>query len=387
MKIFSTIEKWKFEAVHWLRSLTTTGLTIDAKIASILFAPKRADYYLFLADTIQGTRGRKSLIDIFASDVERYGTSARGKLSRHWIKQFKSGGGSLQKTFAGTLPAADVVVLDTLLRSGGEKALENALRDLSANSELLSKARFVVFISTIAGFISLAMTLVMFIGMPAYTVPKMVDAFSMLPLSDYPESARSLVELADFVKESSITIVMFTAAIIGLIILSLSNVTGRTRHYLDKYGLFWALHRDFQSIRFLSTLAALVRQSDNTAVNLKDALEMQLNGASRWKKYHLNSILSYVRRGKVGPEIFTTGIMDKTMQWYISDLIESRGFSDALQFVKERLKERVIKRITVQSVTVAWLLMFASLAVSAYLLKWHMDALDDMKSALQLYMG
>ena len=387
MKIFSTIEKWKFEAAHWLRSLTTTGMTIDAKIASILFASKRGDYYLFLADTIQGTRGRKSLIDIFASDVERYGNSARGKLSRHWIKQFKSGGGSLQKTFAGTLPAADVVVLDTLLRSGGEKALENALRDLAANSALIAKARLVMFISTIAGFVSLAMTIVMCIAMPSYTVPKIVGSFAMLPLSEYPQSARSLVDFANFVKDSSVLIVMMTAATIGLVWLSLSNVTGRVRYYLDKYGLIWALHRDFQSIRFLSTLAALVRQSDNTAVNLKHAIEMQLHGASRWKKYHLNAILSYVGRGKVGPEIFTTGIMDQTMQWYISDLIESRGFSDALQFVKERLKERVLRRITVQSLTVAWVLMFASLAVSAYLLQWHMTALDDLKRALQLYMG
>ncbi len=387
MKLNSVIERWKFKVSHWLRDSAITGMTVDAKIASFIFSRNRSDYYLFLADTISGTRGRKSLVDIFASDVERYGSSARGKLSLHWIKQFKSGGGSLQKTFAGTLPADDVAVLETLLQSGGEKALENALRDLAENSQLLSKARMIMFVTTLAAFVCLAMTIAMFIAMPSYTVPKIVQAFSMLPLSEYPQSAKSLVNLSEFLKNSSVTLVLAIACFIGLVTLSLSRVTGKPRHYFDKYGFVWGLYRDFQSIRFLSTLAALVRQSDNTAVNLKLALQMQLHGASRWKKYHLNRILSYVGRGKVGPEIFTTGIMDQTMQWYISDLIESRGFSDALQFVKERLKVRVLKRITIQSITLAWVMMLSSLAVSAYLLAWHMAALDDLRRALQIYLS
>ncbi|MGP5477573.1 hypothetical protein [Pseudomonas helleri] len=387
MNLKDIIASWKSKIILWINNNIVLGITIDAKIASILFYSKRSDYYMFLADTISGTRGRKSLVDIFKSDAERYGKSARGKLSIHWIKKFQSGGGNLQKTFAGTLPADDVAVLDTLLRSGGERALENALRDLAENSELLAKAKAIMLLTTLAGVVCLAMTLGVFIAMPAYTIPKIVDAFSMLPLSEYPSNAKSLVELADFVKNSSAMLVIGAISIVLLIFFSLSYVTGKPRYYLDKYGFVWGLYRDFQSIRFLSTLAALVRENDNTAVNLKLALEMQLEGASRWKKYHLNKILSYVRRGKVGPEIFATGIMDKTMEWYISDLIESRGFSDALQFVKERLKDRVLKRITVQSVIVAWVLTLSSIAISAYLLAWHMKAIDELRHALQLYLN
>lgn len=387
MKLNQLVDKWKFQCSNWLRANTVAGMTFDAKIASILFARKRGDYYMFLADTIAGTRGRKSLTSIFMSDAERYGNSARGKLSRHWIKQFDAGGGSLQKTFAGTLPADDVAVLDTLLESGGEKALENALRDLSENCELLAQARGIVVVTMLAAVICLTMTLFMFISMPSYTVPKIVEAFSLLPFSEYPAQARSLVHLAEFVKESSGTIVVGTIVFFAVVIWSLSYVTGKTRIFLDKYFFAWGLYRDFQSIRFLSTLAALVRESDNTAVNLKVALEMQITGASRWKKYHLQKIIEYVSRGKVGPEIFTTGIMDQTMQWYISDLIQSRGFSEALQYVKERLKTRVIKRITVQSSAFAWLLMGVSLGVSAYLLAWHMTAIDDLRRAVQMYLS
>jgi hypothetical protein len=137
----------------------------------------------------------------------------------------------------------------------------------------------------------------------------------------------------------------------------------------------------------LSTLAALVRESDKTAVNLKPALQMQIKGSSRWKRYHLSRILAMVSRGNVGPEIFTTGIMDKTMQWYIADLVESRGLSEALQYVKVRLKDRVLKKITRQSALLAWAIMALSISVSIYLLGWHMTAIDDLRRALQMYLA
>lgn len=377
----------KSKARSWLNDHTVPGMTFDAKVASILFAPKRGDYYLFLADTISGTRGRKSLIDIFSSDVERYSTSARGKLSRHWIKQFKSGGGSLQKTFAGTLPDEDVAVLDTLLRTGGEKALETALRDLAGNSDLIAKARNTVVITMLAAVVCLASAIGTVIIMPTYTVPKLLEAFSMLPFDHYPDSAKNLVYFSDFIDSYRGTIFMGFIAAVAAVLLSLSRVTGRVRYYFDKYGVVWGLYRDFQSIRFISTLAALVRENEKTAVNLKPALQMQLKGASRWKKYHLNKILSMVSRGNVGPEIFTTGIMDQTMEWYISDLVESRGISDALLFVKERLKERVLKKITIQSSILSWIILMFAIFVGVYLMGWHVTVIDDMKRALQLFLA
>lgn len=387
MTIAFKIQSVLGRASVWFKQHTVPGMTVDAKIASILFASKRGDYYTFLADTIAGTRGRKSLIDIFQSDADRYKNSARGKLSAHWIKQFKSGGGSLQRTFAGTLPDEDVAVLDTLLRSGGEKALDGALRDLAENSELLAKARMIMFLTMLASVMCLVMTIAMVILMPSYTVPKVIDAFSMLPLEHYPGSARELVEFASFVDSSKGMIITITIAVFAVVMLSLSRITGKPRNFLDKYGVIWGLYRDFQSIRFLSTLAALVRESDKTAVNLKPALQMQINGSSRWKRYHLSRILAMVSRGNVGPDIFTTGIMDKTMQWYIADLVESRGLSEALQYVKARLKERVLKKITRQSALLSWTIMAFSIFVSIYLLGWHMTAIDDLRRGLQMYLA
>lgn len=364
------------------------GLSFDEKIAAMLFASKRPDYYLYLADLIEGTLGRTSLIDIFENDAARYGNSARGKLSALWARQFDQGGGSLARTFAGTLPDEDVVVLDTLQRAGGEGALQAALRDLALNSELVAKAKSIVIITMFASLVCLSMVLAMVIAMPLFTVPKIADAFSMLPASFYPTKAVSLFAFADFIKANWLVVVLGFVGAIAACGWSMSNITGRVRTFLDKYGIAWGLYRDLQSIKFLSFLAAMLQKRGNSFVGLRDAIEMQLVGASRWKRYHVALMLDMIdHEGKTGKELFETGIMDQTMQWYIADLIEARGIEEALQSVRERLKDRVIKRISVQSSVLAWTLMIVSIFLTSYLMFWHLTVIDDMRKALGLYLS
>ncbi|MGO4801196.1 hypothetical protein ACEN2T_18100 [Pseudomonas sp. W22_MBD1_FP4] len=366
---------------------TTSAVSLDTRIAAFIFRSKRADYYYYLADVIEGTRGKKSLLDIFLSDAKRYKTSARGKLSAHWATQFDRCGGSLSKTFQTTLPDEDVAALEALQDSGGETALESALRDLAANTELVSKAKAIVITTSAVAIACLAMLVLFVILMPAYIVPKLIAAFSMLPPEYYPASAVSFFSLADFVGDYWAFIVLFFAASIYGCAWSLSNVTGRSRRYLDKYGMAWGLYRDFQSIRFLSFLAAMIKRRGNESTVLLDAIEMQTVGASRWKRHHIDLMLQYIKRGSIGPELFATGIMDQTMEWYIADLIEARGFEDALEFVRDRLKERVLKKITAQSVVMSWVVLMSSIVLSSWLMFWQMAVTEDMRKALQMFLA
>ncbi|NWD56720.1 general secretion pathway protein [Pseudomonas veronii] len=383
------------ESLHKIKSYfwsklginSASTVSLDTRIAAFLFRSKRADYYYYLADVIEGTKGKKSLLDIFLSDAKRYKTSARGKLSLHWATQFDRCGGSLSKTFQTTLPDEDVAALEALQESGGETALESALRDLAANTELVSKAKSIVITTSAVAIACLAMLMVFVIMMPTYIVPKLIAAFSMLPPEYYPSSAASLFSLADFVGDYWALIVFLFVAFIYGCTWSLSNVTGRTRAYLDKYGMAWGLYRDFQSIRFLSFLAAMIKRRGNESTVLLDAVEMQTIGASRWKRYHIDLMLQYIKRGSVGPELFATGIMDKTMEWYIADLIEARGFEDALEFVRDRLKERVLKKITTQSVIISWVVLMSSILLSSWLMFWQMAVIEDMRKALQMFLA
>lgn len=364
-----------------------TNLSLDNRIAAFLFRPKKADYYYYLADIIEGTKGRKSLLDIFNSDAERYGKTARGKLSKHWATQFDRGGGSLTKTFQSTLPDEDVAALETLKKAGSDSALESALRDLAANTELVSKARGIVIVSSFISIACLAAFLAFAVLMPIAIVPKLQAAFSMLPVEYYPESAQEFFGLSDFVGNNWVTIIAVMVSIMYGCWYSFSNLTGRARAWLDKYGMFWGIYRDFQSIRFLTLLAAVIKRRGNESTVLLEAVEMQTIGASRWKRYHIDLILQYVEKGSVGPEMFTTGIMDKTMEWYIADLIEARGFEDALEHARNRLKERVLKKITIQSAVIAWIVLLSSVMLSGSLMLWQMTVIEDMRKALQLFLA
>lgn len=359
---------------------------LEVRIAAIVFASKRADYYRFVADVIEGTKGRKSLRDIFRSDALRYENTARGKLSEHWARQFEEGG-SLAKAFAGTLPRQDVAILDTLQRATGEGGLEQGLRDLADNTALVAKARSIMFTTMAASLVCIALVLGLVFTMPSYTVPKLAEAFSMLPQEMYPASARHLFNFADFVSENWLYCMVGVTFLLTLCLWSISFATGPTRKFLDKYGFIWGLYRDFQSVRLLCNLASMLRKRGNSTHGLREAVEMQLHGASRWKTYHINKMLSMIDRGEIGPSLFSTGILDRETTYYIADLISSRGLEDALQFVRERLEKKVLARISVQAALFSWALMIGSIGIAAYLMFLHVEAIDDMRSALQQYLA
>ncbi|WP_219096234.1 hypothetical protein [Pseudomonas sp. UMAB-40] len=387
MSMRESIAGVKYKVAKSLGLLNNSTLSFDNRIAAFLFRPKRADYYNYLADIIEGTKGRKSLLDIFNSDSERYGDTARGKLSRHWATQFDRGGGSLTKTFQSTLPDEDVAALETLKKAGSDSALESALRDLAANSELVSKARGIVIISSIVSIACLASLFLFIILMPTFIVPKLQEAFAMLPAEYYPSSATTLFSMSDFVGNNWLTMAVVLTSFLYACWYSFSNLTGDFRLFLDKYGMAWGIYRDFQSIRFLSFLAAVIKRRGNSSTVLLDAVEMQTIGASRWKRHHIELMLQYIKRGSVGPELFSTGIMDQTMEWYIADLIEARGFEDALEFVRDRLKERVLKKITIQSAIISWIVLLSSVMTSGWLMLWQMTVIEDMRKALQLFLS
>ena len=364
-----------------------SGLSIEIRLNSILFIGKRPDYYRFLADLLKGTKGKRSLMEIFTSDADRYGTSVRGKLSSHWAKMFDQGGGSLKHTFHGTLPRQDVEAMDALLKAGGENALEFALRDLAESSQVQRKAMDIIFASCFSAFFSIMIMIAFVLMYPIFIVPEIISAFSMLPVDQYPASATSMMEYTQFIKDFWFVILIVIAAGIIVIAWTLPNLKGRARIIFDKYGILWSIHRDFESIRFLSFLATMLSGAGSSHIVLRDALEMQLRGASRWKKHHVQKMIDKVKSGQIGPWVFSTGFLEKSMDFYLADLIEANGLEQALKQVKDRLSEGVLKRITVQSVIISWVVTLGVLLVTTVLMLWQARVVDDMRQALKLFVS
>ncbi|MCO8166177.1 hypothetical protein NJC40_00065 [Pseudomonas sp. 21LCFQ02] len=353
-------------------------LRFDALLFSIF---DRADYYRFLADMIEGTQGAKPLIRIFQDDAVRFAGVARGRLSARWARQFARGG-NLSRTFDQTLPAADIAVIATAQEQGDEDALQQSLRELAANTELQRKALSIVLGTMLASLFSLAALLAMILCTPGFMVPRLQSAFSLVPPENWPLIAARLFHFADVIDASWLLIVTLTVVVVSFCVWSLSNLTGPVRLLFDRYGLIWSMYRDFQSIRTLSSLATALNQK-TAAKGLREGLAMQIPGASRWKRYHLEQMLAYVDSGTDNSLIFTTGTLDRDTAWYLQDLIDSRGLEGALSAVKSRLETRVLKKLSLQSLVLSWVLILSVLAAATGLMLWIYAAIDALSSALQ----
>lgn len=362
-------------------------VSLEIKLNALLFAGKRPDYYRFLADLLKGTKGKRSLMDIFTSDAERYGSTARGKLSAHWAKMFDQGGGSLKHTFTGTLPQQDAEAMHALLRAGGENALELALRDLADSSQVQRKALDIILATCISALFAMGILVTFVLMYPIYIVPEIMSAFTMLPHDLYPSSAVSMLKYTKFISDYWPMILVLGVGFVSLCAWSFPNLTGKVRIAFDKYGFLWSIHRDFESIRFLSFLATMLSGVGSSHIVLRDALEMQLKGASRWKRHHVQLMVERVESGQVGPFVFSTGFLERSMDFYLADLIDANGLENALKQVKERLSEDVLRRISRQSVFISWVIILSVLFATTVLMLWQAMVVDDMRKALQLFVS
>ena len=149
---------------------------------------------------MEGTAGSKTLRDIFVSDAQRYGTRHhRGILSAYWAYRYQELGGDLYETFRDTLPHDDLVLIRVAQR-GGAGALEQTLRDVAALTRVIEQARQ-TFVSTVAvGLLALLVMCATLLAVPGFTVPRLKQAFGMVPDEFVGALTRHLYALADAVR-------------------------------------------------------------------------------------------------------------------------------------------------------------------------------------------
>jgi hypothetical protein len=355
----------------------------SVRVAAILFAGKRSDYYRYLADLIEGTQGKKGIREIFVADSERYGMTSRGKLSQHWITAFDKNGGKFIKTFAGTLPDDEVKLLHILQARGGKGVLEEGLKELADTTALTQRATNIILGATAAMAIPVGLVVGMCAAMPLFTVPEIKSGFSMVPPALYPDKAIELFALSDFIANNGLLLVVLLIALFAFVAWSLPRLKGRTRLYFDKYLIVWGIYRDFQSIKFISNLSLVLKNRNNESSRLRKSLEDQKLGASPWKIAILDQMLDKMDKGKKVEEVFKVGLFDQSMQYDLEDLILSRGLDDALIFLRPRLEQRVVVKLQRRATLLKVLMLGGSAILGTYLLILHSLATSSLQQAMQ----
>ncbi|MDX3907349.1 MAG: general secretion pathway protein [Pigmentiphaga sp.] len=347
------------------------------------FRPGRADYYDYLADVMEASSGRKTLRDIFLDDARRYGTHPRGVLAAYWAGRYQEGGGDLYETFRSTLPADDLVLI-RMAQRGGAGALEQMLRDVAAVTRLVDETR-----QTLAGTLAVALaavlvTFAMIVAVPLFTVPRLKRAFGMVPDEFAGILTRRLYAFAEFIQGHLFIATMLLALAIYFVAWSMPNLTGRMRRVLDRCFI-WRLYRDLQGIRFLASLATMVKKRGNVTTALREALDLQVDGASPWRRWHLEQMIANIDDGRVGSATFDTGIIEPETLWFLTDLTAARGMDNALQQTRVRLEGRSLRQVAKKATAARWALLLTSVGVALAIVFWHLGVVHEMRAALINY--
>ncbi|WP_296560315.1 general secretion pathway protein [Pigmentiphaga sp.] len=347
------------------------------------FRAGRADYYDYLADVMEASGGRKTLRDIFLDDARRYAGHARGMLSAHWAMRYQNAGGDLHETLRSTLPDDDLSLL-RMAQRGGAGALEQTLRDVAAVTRLADEARRTLAATLSAALAAVLVSFGMIVAVPLFTVPRLKRAFGAVPDEFLGNLTRRLYAFAELIHGNLFVSVLALGLVVYFTGWSLPNLTGRVRRVLDRHFI-WRLYRDLQGIRFLASLAAMVKRRGNVSTALREALELQVEGANPWRRWHLERMIANIDDGRVGSATFDTGIVEPETLWFLDDLIAARGMDRALQQTRARLEERSLRQVARRALAARWVLLLAAVGVALSLVFWHVGVVNEMRSALTNY--
>lgn len=358
-----------------------TAGTVQIRMAAYQFRAKRADYYEYLADLLGHTGGQLTLRQIMLADAARYGSTPRGILSAHWADRYDDNG-NLTRTFAGTLPAADVAVLATL-QEAGHAALAEGLRDLAGLTRLMTRARTEFVGTVLVGAVCALALLVLLAAIPLFTVPELQSVFRHVPAEHYGAAAQRLFGFADWLQRYAAYVLAGIALLAWLIASSVTTLTGPLRDHLDRFGI-WRLYRQLCSIRLLSTLAIVLRQRGSTSLQLREALQMQQAGATGYLRHHLDRLIARVDDSHIGASTFDTGMLERETVYYLDDVIHARGMDAGIQLARNRTETHLLAQVKLRAVILRWALALSSVLAIVAIALWHTIVQHELVAVMKL---
>lgn len=346
------------------------------------FSRRRADWYEYLADMTEDTQGQRTILNILDSDSQRYGRSARGILSTYWAHKIVETG-DIGITLHGTLPPKEVAEFVSLQRQG-RAVLSSGLRDMASLVRLSARLRTILFSTLFTSVMAIVLlwSLVV-IGIPYFTAPMLLSSMPDIPSAYLTPSTQAFFDLADWIRNHGPRVWLGTLLLPVAFQLSFPYLDGPVRNWLDNWGPY-RLYRDVQAIGVISTAATAVKPREGKTVPLREAIELQFDGASRWLTRRLLTIQQRLEDSKSGVQVFDVGLMDRETYWYLEDLGGTLGLDVALQKTRERMESTILKQVEARAKQVRWVVLICAVVAMAALMIWHQSVIWDMRNAMML---
>ncbi len=350
-------------------------------------ARERIEFYSVLADLLEDTQGRTSILQIFIRDAARYGKTPRGILSKHWAERYEASGASLREAWIDTLPAEEVNMIG-VAEKGGAEATIIALRDLARVGEVIRKSR-IEFISTVlVGLIAVTLATTMLMALPFFFVPFLKKTFGFVPPEYYGKATRGFFGLAEFIQRTWFIIAAIVGCLIWWIGWSLPNWIGPNRAKAEDRLLIYKLYRDFRGSIFLAMYASLTKSRGGAATSQREALAMMQVEAVPWLAWKIRMMLGRLdEEGGLDATMLDVGVVDRPVYFLFADIFEARGAAAGLAAAGRRSEERATTTIANRAKVLRWASLFGALGVVITLLGWQNMVVYEFKAAMVAYIN
>ncbi|KWT65011.1 MULTISPECIES: hypothetical protein [unclassified Variovorax] len=354
--------------------------------AAAKFRRQRADYYTYIADKLDGGKGDIKLLGIFEKDADRYGSTARAKLSAYWAEEYSTNGANLSAAWRGTLPDDEVAIID-VAQDAGAGALLAALRDVARIARLSDQVRNESVGTLAAAAVGLTIALVMLTVFPWFSAHKLQDIYSFIPLDQWGPKGTFFNAWAANVQSYGLYGVLLLICVIVTLHWTLNNLTGGLRDWLDEHVALYRVVRDVKGALFLATMATLTRKRGNTMFTLSESLSTFARSVrSPWLRWRVEQIAEGVdATGAVGTEAFRTNLLSMEMYYFLQDMQEARGFSEGFEetgrYVEKTMLARILKRMAVYR----WVMLISAVCCVVGVMATQFGVIYEMKGVMSAY--
>lgn len=349
-----------------------------------LFHRHRTDYYQYLGDLLRDQQGTRTLREVFMRDIQRYGLSTvRGRLARHWHERYQRSGGDLYATWSGTLPSSDLAVLRSAQIQGND-ALISTLHELASALRLMAQLRGLVSSILAVAVCAVVLMVLMMVAIPYFTLPRLLQAFDVLPPDYYGSLTRRLIALADIVRHGLLPLSLFLVIVCLWVAWSIPNWTGPARHILDQWSI-WRIYRYVQGMRFLVFLSILLRKDTQGPVHLRTALRLMQPGTPVWLSWHIDKMRNALDQGASSMHVFDTGLLESEAFWFMQDMVAARGLRQGLGLACDRMRSHLLGRVRLQASAMRWTILLCCVVMVLGLALWHYAVIDELRRALMIF--
>jgi hypothetical protein len=370
-------------ALTWIRGWSDPVIRASRQFST----RERLEFYSVLADLLEDTQGRTSILAIFVRDAGRYAGTPRGILSAHWADRFEASGASLKEAWRGTLPAEEVNMIG-VAEKGGAEATIVALRDLARVGEVIRKARLEFMTTISVGLIGVGIAVAMLLALPFFFVPYLKQTFGFVPAEYYGRFARGYFGLAEIIQSTWVIILASVVGVLWWVAWALPNWVGDVRSRIEDRFIVFRLYRDFRGSIFLAMYASLTKSRGGATTTQLDALMMMQEEATPWLRWKIGMMLDRLdAEGGLDATMLDVGVVDKTVYYLFSDIFEARGPAAGLMAAGRRSEERATTTIAARAKVLRWTSLFGALFVVVILLSWQNAVVYEFKGAMAAYVN